>query len=65
MKISIRRSTSRTPRRGTPETVEQLAKLGIAWPSSGAGANTAFTDDAYRQARRRAERARSGRIGHR
>ncbi|HEY6599965.1 MAG TPA: NAD(P)(+) transhydrogenase (Re/Si-specific) subunit alpha, partial [Pseudomonadales bacterium] len=53
MKIGIPREIHVGERRvaATPETVEQLAKLGYAVAvQSRAGAAAAFTDDAYRQA---------------
>ena len=64
MKIGIPREIHVGERRvaATPETVEQLAKLGYRVAiERGAGANAAFTDDAYRQAGAEiaAERARA------
>jgi NAD(P) transhydrogenase subunit alpha len=53
MKIGIPKEIHVGERRvaATPETVEQLAKLGYRVAiERGAGANAAFTDDAYRQA---------------
>src|SRR4029077_6533924 len=53
MKIGIPKEIHVGERRvaATPETVEQLAKLGHRVAiERGAGANAAFTDDAYRQA---------------
>jgi NAD(P) transhydrogenase subunit alpha len=53
MKIGIPREIHVGERRvaATPETVEQLAKLGYTVTiERGAGINAAFTDDAYRQA---------------
>ena len=53
MKIGIPKEVHMGERRvaATPESVEQLAKLGYQVAiERGAGANAAFTDDAYRQA---------------
>ena len=53
MKIGIPKEIHVGERRvaATPETVEQLAKLGYRVAiERGAGTNAAFTDDAYRQA---------------